>query len=198
MWTSCSACGTGMGCSRTELTTAKIAAFAPMHTVSVRTEVTEKPRSLNSMRAAKRRSVSMRYRYAARLPRVQRDAGFLAGWDADIGDGLSLGHRRHGSDEQHDAAVGRPRLEDRGPQVIRDIADLCAFLDVAAARDERVEDAGGVTGNRRDALDPDRRIHDRARAFYHLQIAHDRQGAVHERLDVGGLDGTGVPRLGGD
>src|SRR4051794_3707548 len=168
MWTSCSACGTGMGCSRTELTTAKMAAFAPMHTASVSTAVTEKPRSLNSIRAAKRRSESMRYRYAARPPRVQRDAGFLAGRDADIGDGFPLGHRRHGADEQHDAAVGRPRLEDRGPQVIRDVADLCAFLDVAAARHERVEDAGGVTGNRRDALDPDRRIHDRARAFYHL------------------------------
>src|SRR5215217_1425546 len=110
MWTSCSACGTGMGCSRTELTTAKMAAFAPMHTASVSTAVTEKPRSLSSMRTAKRRSVSMRYRYAARPPRVQR-SGLLAGRDADIGDGFSLGHRRHGADEQHDTAVGRARLE---------------------------------------------------------------------------------------
>src|SRR4051812_29546119 len=147
MWTSCWACGTGMGCSRTELTTAKMAAFAPMHTASVSTAVTEKPRSLNSMRAAKRRSESMRYRYAAGPPRVQRDGGFLAGRDADIGDGLSLGHRRHGADEQHDAAVGRPRLEDRCPKIICDVADLRAFLDVAAARHDRIEDAGGVAGN---------------------------------------------------
>src|SRR4051812_36500789 len=152
MWTSCSACGTGMGCSRTELTTAKMAAFAPMHTASVSTAVAEKPRSLISMRTAKRRSVSMRYRYAARPPRVQRAAACLAGRHADIGDRLSLGHRRHGADEQHDAAVGRARLEDRCAQVIGDVADLGAFLDVAAARHERVEDACGLTGNRRDAL----------------------------------------------
>ena len=52
MWTSCSACGTGNGCSRTEFTTAKMAAFAPMQMASVRIAVAEKPRSFQSSRVA--------------------------------------------------------------------------------------------------------------------------------------------------
>src|SRR3954465_12927004 len=48
--------GTGSGCSRTEFTTAKMAAFAPMQTASVRIAVPAKPRSFQNSRTAKRAS----------------------------------------------------------------------------------------------------------------------------------------------
>src|SRR5689334_18214054 len=151
MNTSCSACGTGSGWSRMELTTAKIAVLAPMQTASVRMAVAAKPRSFHSSRQAKRRSISgsIRLRVFRVFPLARRNP--------DICDRLSLGHRRHGADEQHDAAFRRCRVEDRLAEVVGHVPDPAALLDVGAALDEGIEDAVHVAGDAGDALDPDRR-----------------------------------------
>jgi hypothetical protein len=118
--------------------------------------------------------------------------------DADVGNRLALGHRRHRPDVQHDPCLRRSRVQECLAEVIGDVADEHPLLDVRAALDARVEHARLVAGDARDPLHPHRVLDDSGDAGNHPEIAHHVQAAVDEQVDVVGLHRAGVARLGGE
>src|SRR5262245_13688188 len=92
--------------------------------------------------------------------------------DADGRDGIALLQRRHRAHERDDAGFGGGGFGDDFAEVIGDVADLAAFVDVRAALHGRVEHAAGVRGNGQRPFNPDGMLDLFHRAWKHLQGAH--------------------------
>src|SRR5205823_4021074 len=93
-------------------------------------------------------------------------------------------HGRHTADVQHDAGSGSMRFRDGLAEIVGDVSELCAGLNIVATLDQRIKNAVSVAGDVVHFAKPYGVLDRLGFAGKDLQIAHHIRTAGDKRVDV--------------